>query len=173
MREVIYEGHILRLELEDGRWEIVRHADAVAVLAQDERGRVLGVWQPRPAIAARTWELPAGLIDPGETPEGAAARELAEEAGVKGELRLLTRLYASPGFCDELIYLFEASNLRPAPGSSPDPSEDLELEWRDPLSAWQELRSGDLSSSGVTALGLRHALAEQGREPLAASTGRP
>ncbi len=162
MRETIYQGRILRLEREDGRWEIVRHADAVAVLAQDEQGRVLGVWQPRRAIGARTWELPAGLIDEGEAPHQAAARELAEETSLAGELRLLTRFYTSPGFSDELVYLFEAHRLRPEHGVAADPGEELALEWRDPVDTWQAIASGHVATSGVTVLGLRHVLARHG-----------
>ena len=159
MRETLYEGRLIRLERLDGRWEIVRHADAVSVLARDEHGRVLGVWQERPAIGVRTWELPAGLIDEGETPEQAAARELAEETGLAGELRLVTRLYPSPGYCDELVYLFEAVALRSEPGASPDPGEELEVEWRDPVETWEAIAAGSLASSSPTVLGLRHALA--------------
>ncbi len=159
MRELIFEGRILRLELEDGRWEIVRHADAVAVVARDEAGRVLGVWQQRPAVGGRTWELPAGLIDDGESPAQAAARELAEETGLAGTLSPLTRFYASPGFCDELVHLFVADDLRPEHGASPDDGEVVEIEWRDPASTWHEIATGALATSGVTVLGLRHVLA--------------
>jgi len=169
VRETIYQGRIVRLELEDGRWEIVRHADAVAVLAQDEQGRVLGVWQRRPAIGTRTWELPAGLIDPDETPLQAAARELAEEASLAGELRLLTRFYTSPGFSDELVYLFEVRDLRAEHDATPDPSEDLELEWRDPTETWQAIAAGHVATSGVTVLGLRHVLALRGCDGPAAA----
>ena len=165
MRETLFEGRILRLEVEDGRWEIVRHADAVAVLARDERGRVLGVWQQRPAIAARTWELPAGLIDPGETPHEAARRELAEETGLTGDVAELCRFYVSPGFCDEQVHLFVASSLRRAQGATPDPGEAVEVAWRDPLEAWSELASGAVPTSGVTVLALRHVLAERGVHP--------
>jgi len=172
VRETIYQGRIVRLELEDGRWEVVRHADAVAVLARDDQGRVLGVWQRRPAIGTRTWELPAGLIDPDETPLQAAARELAEEASLAGELRLLTRFYTSPGFSDELVYLFEARDLRAEHGATPDPSEDLELAWRDPTETWHAIAAGHEATSGVTVLGLRHVLALRGCDvPSAAAEG--
>lgn len=154
MREVLYEGRILRLEREDGRWEIVRHADAVAVLCRDDEGRVLGVWQQRPAIAARSWEIPAGLIDAGETPLAAAERELAEEAGLGGRLRELTRFYPSPGFSDELVHLYAAEALVRVDGHERDADEVLELEWRDPAATWAAIADGTLASSSVTVLAL-------------------
>lgn len=154
----VYRGRIVDLVVLDERWEVVRHAPAVAVLARDARGRVLGVVQRRPAVNARTWELPAGLIDPGETPPEAAARELAEEANLTGALTPLAQAYVSPGFTDELVHLFEARDLRPAAGTLDD-DEELAVEWRAPQDVWDDVASGALATSMVTLLGIRHALA--------------
>ncbi len=154
----VYRGRVVELEILDERWEVVRHAEAVAVLAVDDRGRVLGVRQRRPAVDASTWELPAGLIDPGESAEAAAARELAEEAQLAAELELLAVGYVSPGFTDERVHLFEATGLRSVPGR-PDDGEDLEIEWLDLDAAWQAAATGELVTSMVTLLGLRHARA--------------
>jgi len=162
-RETVWTGRIVDLELLDGRYEVVRHASAVAILAV-RGGLVLGVSQVRPAIGARTWELPAGLIDPGETPLEAAARELREETQLCGRLVTITRLYASPGFTDEEVHLFEAHELASCEGV-PDEGEELEASWRDPLEVWREVADGRASTSGVTLLGLRHALARLGIEP--------
>jgi ADP-ribose pyrophosphatase len=156
----VFRGRVVELVVLDERWEVVRHAEAVAVLAVDERDRVLGVRQRRPAVDASTWELPAGLIDPGESPAAAAARELAEEAQLAGDLALLAVGYVSPGFTDERVHLFEASGLRPAPGR-PDDGEDLEIEWLDLDAAWRAAASGELVTSMVTLLGLRHARASR------------
>jgi ADP-ribose pyrophosphatase len=154
----VFRGRILDLVVLDERWEVVRHAPAVAVLARDGLGRVLGVRQRRPAVDARTWELPAGLIDAGETAFAAAARELAEEANLAGTLTPLATAYVSPGFTDELVHLFEARELRPAVGA-PDDDEELELEWREPRSVWDDAARGALATSMVTLLGIRQALA--------------
>jgi len=163
VRNEVFRGKIITVAVLDGRWEVVEHPDAVAVLVQ--RGpSVLGVLQQRPAVGAVTWELPAGLIDPGESPEQAARRELAEETQLGGRLTLLTRLYASPGFSDECIHLFEAHDVHSAHGT-PDEGEELRVEWRDALELWNAVRDGELSTSGVTLLGLRHALARLGVEP--------
>jgi ADP-ribose pyrophosphatase len=173
MRDVVYRGRIVTLEIEDGVWEIARHDDAVAVLAIDPQGRVLGVRQRRRAVERETWELPAGLIDAGEPPEAAAARELAEEARLAGTLTPLTRMYVSPGFTDELVHLFVATDLRPDASHSLDDGEEVEVEWRDPLEVWHEVASGALATSGVTLLGIRHALAARRPDPLLAPGDAP
>lgn len=164
MRDEIYRGRIVTLTIVDGHWEVVEHADAVAVLVT--RGHsVLGVRQFRPAVGHDTWEIPAGLIDPGETPERAAARELAEETGLAGDLHLVTRLYASPGFTTETVYLYEANDVRSveeAEGHAPDEGEDLTLEWRDALDLWRAVADGQETTSGVTLLAVRQVLARHG-----------
>lgn len=150
--ELIYEGRILKLSILDGRWEVVEHADAVVVLAQAGQ-QVLGVEQYRPAIGQTSWELPAGLIEPGEPPVEAARRELAEEAEVTGEFELLSQCYSSPGFCDEKVYLFRATALRPAQGER-DADEVLRVQWHDLDTVWEAIRRGEVQSSAPTVLGL-------------------
>ena len=159
----MFSGNYLSVELLEPAWEIVRHGHGVAVLVS--RGReVLGVRQFRPAIGRATWEVPAGLIEPGETPAEAAARELAEEARLQGELRELTSLYASPGFTDERVHLFELVEPRPAylPRGA---GEELELEWRDAAEMWRAIAAGSEATSGVSLVALRHLLARLGLEP--------
>lgn len=147
-----YEGRILSVETLPGGWEKVRKAAAVCVLALRD-GQVLGVEQPRPAIGAVSWELPAGMIDPGETPAEAARRELAEETQLTGEFERIASFYSSPGFTDEHTTVFLARNLRPAAGE-PDPTERITVSWR-PLSALLAgLAAGTLVTSASTATGL-------------------
>ncbi|MEF2278723.1 NUDIX hydrolase [Deinococcus sp. YIM 134068] len=150
--QIIYDGHIVRLELQEGKWEIVRHADAVAVLALNGAGEMLLVRQRRRAVDAMTLEAPAGLIDDGETPEEAARRELQEEAGLDGDMTLLTRFYSSPGFCDELLYVLRASNLRDSKLDH-DEDEEIEVVWMPPHLVLDGLRDGTIigSASTVTA----------------------
>lgn len=158
MSEIIYRGAVLSLERLEGRWEVVRHAAGVAILVLDGE-RVLGVRQHRPAIGGSSWELPAGMVDRGETPEQAALRELAEEANLCGHLEQIACSYPSPGYCDEIIYLYRASEIEPAHGELDD-GEVLDIEWRDVREVWREARSGRLPTSSVTLLALCHALAE-------------
>ncbi len=155
-RRYLYRGRILNLALEDERYEIVEHKDAVAVLAERD-GRVLFVRQYRPAVGHATLEIPAGLIEPGEAPQEAARRELAEEAQLTGRLEYLTQFYVSPGFTDERTYLFRATHLTPAPGT-PDEDEDLVIEWHDPRAVLERVKAGSEHVSASTLVGLMYAV---------------
>lgn len=160
-RKLLYDGSFLKVESMPGGWEMVAKAAAVCVLALRD-GLVLGVEQPRPAIRALTWELPAGLIDPGETAEEAAVRELAEETQLTGDLSVIAHFYSSPGFTDEHTTLFLATALRPAAGT-PDDTEEITVSWRPLSELLAGLETGSLVTSASTATGL--ALAARLVEP--------
>jgi 8-oxo-dGTP pyrophosphatase MutT (NUDIX family) len=95
--------------------DIVHHPGAVVVVPLTAAGGVLMVRQYRAAVDAELLELPAGKRDVhGEPTEVTAARELAEEVGQQpGRLQLLARFYNSPGFTDELSWLYLAEDLTP------------------------------------------------------------
>ncbi|WIV18024.1 NUDIX hydrolase [Paenibacillus polygoni] len=117
--EPIFEGKVVSLQVDTvtlpngqtGTREIIRHPGAVAVLAV--RGdRMLVVDQYRQALGRTELEIPAGKLDPGEDPEEAAKRELREETGYRAKsLVPLPAFYTSPGFADEVIYLYMAEEL--------------------------------------------------------------
>ena len=142
---------MVTLEIENGKWEIIKHKAAVAILAVQD-GKMLMVKQYRPAIEAFTLEIPAGLIEDGEDVLTAAAREFAEECSLGGDLRILTRFYSSPGFTDELLHLVQATNLHEAFGT-PDEDEDITLEWTAPKDLIAGALEGSLlaSSPGIAA----------------------
>lgn len=154
--EIIHRGNFLTLRRMPGNWEAVLKDSAVCVLAIRE-GMVLGVEQPRPVIGHSTWELPAGLIDDGETPLEAAARELAEEAQLAADLSPIASFYSSPGFTDEHTTLYLASNLRTANGV-PDETEQISVVWRELDELRDGLKTGRLVTSASTAVGLAWAL---------------
>jgi ADP-ribose pyrophosphatase len=132
--DIIYEGRTVTLKLhqvrlEDGREskrEIVEHRGAVALVALTEDGRVYMVRQFRLSAGEVLLELPAGTIDPGETPLATAAREIEEEIGMKaGSLEELASFFVSPGFCTEKITVYLATDLTP---SSQNLDEDEVME---------------------------------------------
>ncbi len=95
--------------------DYVTHMGAAAVVAVDDEGRVVLVRQYRHPVRAVLWELPAGLLDvEGEDYATAAARELAEEAGlVAARWEPLITLWTSPGYSTEKIHIFLARDLSP------------------------------------------------------------
>ena len=95
--------------------DYIRHVGAVSVVALDSDEGVMLVRQYRHAVREVLWELPAGLLDvPDEDPVVAAARELAEEAGlVAARWEPLVAVYTSPGFSNEIIRIFLAEELSP------------------------------------------------------------
>lgn len=152
----IFSGRLLSLrvdevELDSGRQatrEVVEHPGAVAILAWDGEGLAL-VRQWRHAAAAELLEIPAGTVEPGESPLVTAQRELAEECGVAAtHWEEGPSFYAAPGFSTELLTLFLASDLHPVDSQPPD-DEALERSWlslADALAAIDDGRVRDAKS---------------------------
>lgn len=116
----IYDGKIVRLRVERvvepggvrATREVVYHGASVVVLAEFADGRLLLVRQYRFPARQSLWELVAGGIEPGETLEEAARRELREETGYRARtVKFLADFYPSPGFLSERMYLVEARGL--------------------------------------------------------------
>src|SRR5437764_3983068 len=96
--------------------EVVLHPGAVVILPLPDDGHVCLLRNYRFSVAETLLELPAGTLEPPETPEAAAARELAEETGYQARSwRKLAEFYASPGVMTERMYLFAARDLTPGP----------------------------------------------------------
>jgi 8-oxo-dGDP phosphatase len=162
-RDLVYAGQVITVHrdtLRQGDQEVTRevvdHADSVAVVAVDERRRVLLVRQYRHPVGGFLWELPAGLLDdPNEDPLGAARRELAEETGVTaGHWEHLVDLHPSPGMTGELVRIFFARDLgRDSEGRQPDEDEELEQRWvgLDEAVGW--VLSGEITN-GLAVAGL-------------------
>lgn len=138
--DVAFEGVVWdvrddRVRYGDGeiRRQYIAHTGAVAVLALDDRERVLLIQQYRHPIRHRDWELPAGLLDvPGEEPMAAARRELAEEADlVADHWEPLIASWTTPGGNDELIQVFLATGISTASSvhAREDEEADIRVEW--------------------------------------------
>ena len=125
----IHSGRVLNLDIDSvrfpdgsvGELEMIRHSGAAAVVpvlsastAADPE--ILLIRQFRHAADGPIWEVPAGRLDPGESPETCAVRELAEETGMRaGRIERLTTIFTTPGFTDERIHLFAAHDLAAGP----------------------------------------------------------
>jgi ADP-ribose pyrophosphatase len=121
----LYAGRVVRLDVDTvrfpdgstGELEVIRHPGAAAIVpcASDPRGQdptILMIRQFRYAAGGLLWEIPAGTLDPGENPEACARRELLEETGASAaRLERLTSILTTPGFTDEVIHLYLASEL--------------------------------------------------------------
>ncbi len=132
--ETLFKGRIFDIrvdtiregELEYKR-EIVVHQGSAVIVPVFDDGTVALVRQYRPATGGSQLELPAGGIEPGETFEQAAARELEEEIGFRaGKIEKLTEFYVSPGFLTEKMYVFLATELT-ASVQSLDDDEIVEI----------------------------------------------
>ena len=102
-------------------WDIVVSLGAVAVIPIDSQGHIVLVEQWRRAIERVTLELPAGMLDPGESPEDCAQRELQEETGFKaGSLKPFGGCFSSPGCMSEYIHLYLGKDLSESPLNADD-----------------------------------------------------
>jgi ADP-ribose diphosphatase len=107
---------------------LVEHPPSVVIVAV-EGDLLLCVRQTRPGSRGPTLELPSGKIEPGETADVAAARELAEECGLGAEeWRELGRFWAVPAYSTELVHVYLASGLSPVNGAQLDDDEDVGVE---------------------------------------------
>jgi ADP-ribose pyrophosphatase len=101
--------------LGDGRLaskEVVRHPGAVVILPILPDGRLCLIKNYRVAVDQEMIELPAGTLEPNESPETTARRELIEETGYRcGKLQALCRLFMSPGILNEQMHAFLATDL--------------------------------------------------------------
>ena len=145
--------------------EYIRHPGAVAVLALDDRDRVLLVRQYRHPPGWKLWELPAGLRDvTGEPLLTTGQRELAEETGYRAaDWRVLLDVFTSPGCSNERLRIYLARGLSEIPAAERSyvrehEEADLELGWLDLDEAAARFLGGEFHN-GVTAVGILAAYA--------------
>lgn len=121
---IVYHGRRFRIErraardADDGarEYDIIRHPGAAVILPILKDGRVVMIENHRVAIDRELIELPAGTIDPPESPRECAARELTEETGYRADtFEPLMSFFSSPGICDEHMHVFLARGLTPGP----------------------------------------------------------
>jgi len=116
----IYSGKVVTLNIDTVTLpngvtidlEVVRHPGAAAVVPLKDNRTVVLIKQFRHAADGFIYEIPAGKLHPGEDPKNCAARELEEEIGYQaGKLELLSSIFTAPGFTDEVIHIYKATEL--------------------------------------------------------------
>lgn len=175
--QLLHRGKIFALRADDvrmpggrsARREVVEHYGAVAIVAVDTANNIPLIHQYRHPVGRRLWELPAGLLDVnGEPPQLTAARELREEAGLHAETwRVLVDLDSTPGFSDESVRVFLASDLsevtRP---EAHDEEADLTLRWYPIREAVERIFAGEIVNAiAVAGILAAHTLLHGSAEP--------
>ena len=165
----VYTGRVLNLDVDVvefpdgtlGELEIFRHpgASAVVPFLTDPRGedpQILLIKQYRYAAGDYMYEIPAGRLDPGEDPAACAHRELREETGCSAaSMEHLYTIYTTPGFTDEKIHIFLASDLTQGDAAR-EADEFLTVEPVKLSRALELVKSGELKDS-KTAVGILYA----------------
>lgn len=129
--------------------EIVRHQPAIAVLMVTSAGKMIVEKQWRSATNGLMIEIPAGKVEPGETFDQAAVRELNEETRLSAtELKAVAQFYTSPGFTDEFMKLYVATGLSAVTTALPqDADERIQLEYLDQATALARVQSGQIQDA--------------------------
>ncbi len=158
--ELIYEGPIISLKVDEvalpsgrtGRREVVVHPGGVVIVPITKEGDFVLVEQFRYAPGQLLLEFPAGRLNgKGEDPLAAAKRELAEETGyVAGEIKLLTYAYTAPGFCNEKLYIYLATDLTPG-NQNPDEDEFVKVHHFSRKELAQKIAKGEITDAKTLA----------------------
>lgn len=137
-----FDHHVVRVPYE-----------ASGTVVHDPGRGVLLLWRHRFITDTWGWEIPAGGIDPGESPEDAAARETLEETGWRpGPLSDLLRYHPSNGLSDQRFHLFWADGAQHV-GEPADPYEAERIEWVPVEDLRRHIRSGSVTDGlSLTAL---------------------
>ncbi|NPA97374.1 MAG: NUDIX hydrolase [Crenarchaeota archaeon] len=105
--------------------EVVKFGEAAAALPVLDDGSIILVKQFRAAVGGWVLEIPAGKVEPGETPEQCIARELEEEIGYRARsIERLVSVYTTPGYSNEVLHIFVARDLEYV-GAKPEKGEVL------------------------------------------------
>lgn len=154
----LYDSPWVRLTLVDvdvpGHGRIEHHvvrmpAQAAGTIVHDPARGLLMLWRHRFITDTWGWEIPAGRIDAGESPEQAAAREVLEETGWRpGPVTPLLEYRPTNGLSDQVFHLFTADGATHE-GPPSDPSESERVEWV-PLAEARRLALGGGIGDGLS-----------------------
>lgn len=169
--ELVYKGEIINLRVDqcrvDGQQvirEVVEHNGGVVILCQPTPDQVVLIRQYRYSVNEELIEVPAGRIEIGEEPAHTARRELTEETGyVAANWSELTRFYTAPGFCNEMLYVFRATDVH-MEKKNLDHDEETEVFVPTLDEAWELVKSGKVrDAKTITCISILYAEQSQRR----------
>jgi len=155
----VYQGRAfsvdrLLLQLPDGHqkeYDLILHRPSVSLVPIDQAGLVYFVRQYRVGPAQELLELPAGVLEENEDPAEGARREMREEIGMAaGNLVKIGEFFLAPGYSSELMHVYLATELYPAP-LPPDDDEFLQLETLPLTRAYELAVNGEIRDSKTIA----------------------
>ncbi len=128
-------------------YQMVDHADSVTILPVDEKGQIWFVSQYRVGANTDLLELPAGVIEKGESPLECAEREVQEEIGMAARnMQLLGSFFLAPGYCNEVNHVFLAKELFSSPLSQ-DEDENINVSSLGIKKAYQMAQAGKIQDA--------------------------
>jgi len=156
--ELVYKGGIINLRVDQCELnkrrvvrEVVEHNGGVVIVCQPNPEQVVLIKQYRYSVNQELIEFPAGRIEAGEDPLPAAQRELTEETGYRAnQWSELTRFFTAPGFCNEVLYMYRATDVKLV-GKNLDEDEETEVMVLAIAEAWQLVKSGKVKDAKTTA----------------------
>ena len=161
--ERVFSGKVFevdrdRVRMPNGREttvDVIRHVASAVIAPVPEPGQIILIRQYRYAVNQWLWELPAGSVDDGESPEQAARRECHEEIGqVPETIVRLGAMYPTPGYCSEEMFFFRVSGLSvPEAEAATDEDEDIEVRTFTLKEAREMVRRGEITDM-KTVIGL-------------------
>ncbi len=134
--ENIFNGHVFDIKVDHivydsgnpGVREVVVHSGGAVVVAITDEGKIILVKQYRYPFDEWIIELPAGKLEKDEDPLDCATRELTEETGYSSDsINYLGRIYTSPGFSSEILYIYSATNLKPGNHNREEGEQGMEI----------------------------------------------
>lgn len=152
----VYDGKVVNLRVDTLRGaqgephdvEVVEHAQAVVVIVRPRPAEMLLVKQYRHPLARDNWEVVAGAMNAGESPEEAALRELREETGYRAHrVERLWSAFSAPGFCDELLHFCAVDGYDVGDPEPDEGEDDMELGIFSIDELWRKIRADELPDS--------------------------
>lgn len=151
---IIFHGRVFDVRLDDIEYngtcnkasrQVAVHPGGAVVLPLKTDGKIVLITQYRYPHSQVLLELPAGKLEKGEDPFLCASRELTEETGyTSNKISKLGKIYTTPGFCDEVLYIYLAENLIPGNHAREEGEEEMEIVELTLKEVEEKIRNGEI-----------------------------